>query len=63
MLDLYNGDITYTWEDDDLIFISSHLNAMTFSMPRIEFLKFVTELNRAAVKVTELQKEEFEKRS
>ena len=63
MLDLYNGDLTCTWEDDDQIFISSYLNDMTFSMPRIEFLKFVTELNRAAVKVTELQKEEFEKGS
>ena len=63
MLDLYNGDLTYTWEDDDQIFISTYLNDMTFSMPKLDFLKFVTELNRAAVKVTELQKEEFEKGS
>ena len=63
MLDLYNGDITYTWENDEIVFVSSNLNAINFSMPRIEFLKFVSELNKAAVKVSELQKEEFEKGS
>ena len=61
MLDLYNGDITYVWEDDGEVFISSNLNALTFSMPRLEFLKFVSELNKSAVKAIELQKEEFEK--
>ena len=61
MQDLYNGDITYVWEDYEIIFISSSLNAITFSMPKLEFLKFVSELNKAAVKATELQKEKFEK--
>ena len=60
MIDLYNGEVTYTWEDDEIVFISSNLNAVTLSMPRLDFLKFVSELNKAAVKVTELQKEDFE---
>ena len=54
MLDLYNGDTAYIWEDDEIVFISSNLNAMTFSMPRLDFLKFVSELNKAAVKIIEL---------
>ena len=60
MLDLYNGEVTYTWEDEEIVFINSNLNAITLSMPRLDFLKFVSELNKAAVKVSELQKEEFE---
>ena len=61
MQDLYNGEVTYTWEDDELVFVTSIINGVTFSMPRLDFLKFVSELNKAAVKVTELQKEDFEK--
>ena len=61
MQDLYNGEVTYTWEDDELVFVTSTINGVTLSMPRLEFLKFVNELNKAAVKATELQKEEFEK--
>ena len=59
MQDLHNGDLTYTWLDDDIVFINSSLNALTFSLPSIDFLKFVKELNITAVKVTEIQKEEF----
>ena len=62
MIVLYNGDVTYTWEDEEIVFITSNLNAITFSMPRIEFLKFASELNKAAVKASELQKEEFEEK-
>jgi len=61
MQDLCDGETTYTWEDEEVVFISSKLNAMTFSLPRLDFLKFVSELNKAALKVTELQKEEFNK--
>ena len=62
MIDLYNGEVTYTWEDEELVFVTSILNGVTLSMPRLDFLKFVSELNKAAAKVAELQKEEFEKK-
>ena len=61
MQDLYNGEVTYTWKDDELVFITSAINGVTLSMPRLDFLKFVSERNKAAVKAIELQKEEFEK--
>ena len=59
MIDLYNGDTAYTWEDDEIVFITSYPNAMTFSMQRLDFLKFVSELNKAAIRASELQREEY----
>jgi len=59
IIDLYNGEVAYAWEDDEIVFITSCPNAATFSMPRLDFLKFVSELNKAAVKASELQRQEY----
>ena len=58
--DLYDGDLINSWIDEDIITFTSALNAVSISMPSLDFLKFVKELNKVAVKAIELQKKEFE---
>jgi len=62
LTDLYSGDQAYVWmdEDNNIVFVTSHPNAVTITMSLADFLTFTKELNKAAIKVLELQKEEFE---
>jgi len=61
MIDLHDGELTCTWIDDEVVFITSKMNGLTFCIPCEDYLKFVKELKIAAVKIADMEREEFSK--
>ena len=61
IVDLYSGELTITWGDEEAVYLVSFGNSLTFSLPPEDFVKFVKELNKAAAKFVELEKKELEK--